>query len=204
MAAQPEPAARTGTPVRARGAGAPRELALPRAAHLHGGHIGGVVAANYCSEFRFDKACTRLVVIQALQGAKRGAHDLVKTVHKAMSNDYQKHTVSAIHGGAKTTMRTTYVGYIDIFFTWGAANMTTTLLPLIRHVVVSYLEAEATRRIARSVRSAQRRRRATTTSLASARSESDGGGLCSSSDDAVEQEDDEAEVPVVLERHAQR
>jgi len=82
--------------------------------------------------------------------------------------------------------------------------MTTTLLPLIRHVVVSYLEAEATRRIARSVRSVQRRRRATTTSLASARSESDGGGLCSSSDDALEQEDDEAEVPVVLERHAQR
>jgi len=44
MAALPEPAARTGTPVRARGAGAPRELALPPAVHVHGGRIAGVVA----------------------------------------------------------------------------------------------------------------------------------------------------------------
>jgi len=43
MAALPEPAVRTGTPVRARGAGASRELVLPPAVHLHGGHIGGMV-----------------------------------------------------------------------------------------------------------------------------------------------------------------
>ena len=77
-------------------------------------------------------------------------------------------------------------GYIDRFCAWGAANLTTALLPLSLHVVVSYLEAEATRRIARSVRSAQRQGRAMTTSIASARSESDGDDLCSSSDDAEE------------------
>jgi len=44
MASLPEPAAQTGTPVPARGAGAPRQLALPPATHLHGGQIGGVVA----------------------------------------------------------------------------------------------------------------------------------------------------------------
>jgi len=151
--------------------------------------------ANCCSAFRLEKACTRLVVMQALHVAERGAHHLVKTVHSAITKDYQKHTVSATHGGAKTTMRT-YAGYIDRFCTSGAANLATALLPLSRRVVVSYLEAETTRRIARSVRSAQRRRRATTTSLASARSESDGGDPCSSSDDAVEQGDDDAEVPV--------
>jgi len=151
--------------------------------------------ANFCSAFRFDKACTRLVVMQALHVAERGAHHLLKTVHSAITSDYQKHTVSATHGGAKTTMRT-YAGYIERFGAWGAANLTTALLPLSRHVVVSYLEVEATRRIAHSVRSAQRRRRATTTSLASAKNESNGGDLCSSSDDAVKQGVEDAEVPV--------
>jgi len=186
-----------GTPLRARGTGTPRDLALPPAVHLHGGHIGGVVAelsaghhnfvdgrrqytamnlvsrlffnkpevggrlmqlgclfcddnrsgplgdshkgsgvpsgdgrsaaqakadrgayeaivniANYCSAFRLDKACTRLAVLQALHVAERDAHHLVKTVHTAITNNYQKHTVSATHGGAKTTMRT-YACYID-------------------------------------------------------------------------------------------
>jgi len=44
MAALLEPDARTGTPMRARGTGAPRDLALPPDVRLHGGHIGGVVA----------------------------------------------------------------------------------------------------------------------------------------------------------------
>jgi len=55
-------------------------------------------------------------VLQALHVAERGSQHLVKTVHSTITNDYQKHTVSATHGGAKTTMRKGW--------TSGAAAMT--------------------------------------------------------------------------------
>jgi len=86
-------------------------------AKADGGAYEAIVnIANYYSAFRLDKACTRLVVLQALHVAERGSQHLVKTVHSTITNDYQKHTVSATHGGAKTTMRKGW--------TSGAAAMT--------------------------------------------------------------------------------
>ena len=63
--------------------------------------------AKYCAAFRLDAACTRAVVEQALHVAERGNHHLVSAVHSAVKNDWQKHSVSATHGGQKTTIRRT-------------------------------------------------------------------------------------------------
>lgn len=112
--------------------------------------------ANYCAAFRLDVECTRAVVEQALHVAEKGNHHLVKSVLSGVRNDYQKHSVSATHGGKKTTMAT-YAGYIKRFCAWGVAGerVGTRLVPLSRHTVVLFLEAEAKRRLVR--RAAPRR-----------------------------------------------
>lgn len=104
--------------------------------------------ANFCAAYRLDQACTRAVVKQVVHLAERGNDALVHTTLSSIRNDWQKHTVSATHGGLKKTMRT-YGGSIERFCAWGADNVATKteLLPLSRHVVVSFLEADASRRM---------------------------------------------------------
>ncbi|KAK1860159.1 hypothetical protein I4F81_002748 [Pyropia yezoensis] len=139
--------------------------------------------ANYCAAFRLDVECTRAVVEQALHVAEKGNHHLVKSVLSGVRNDYQKHSVSATHGGKKTTMAT-YAGYIKRFCAWGVAGerVGTRLVPLSRHTVVLFLEAEAKRRLVR--RAAPRR----------------GAGMAdeADSDDGDEDAEDEGDVDEYL------
>ncbi|OSX78120.1 hypothetical protein BU14_0120s0004, partial [Porphyra umbilicalis] len=104
--------------------------------------------ANYCTAFGLDTPCKQAVVTQALRVAERGNHHLVASTLTAVKNDWQKHAVSATHGGKITTI-TTYAGYIRRFCAWAADNVISAVgvMPLNRHVVVSWLEVEATRRL---------------------------------------------------------
>jgi len=119
-----------------------------------------VRTANFCAAFRLDVVCTRAVVVQALHVAERGNHLLVDTVLSAMRNDFEKHSVSATRKGTKTTMAK-YAGYIRRFCVWGGENLAAdaTLLPLSRHSVVMFLEAEAGRRLVRRGATRPSRRR---------------------------------------------
>lgn len=106
--------------------------------------------AKYCAAFRLNVACTRAVVAQALHVAERGNHQLVDTVLSAMRNDYEKHTVSATWKGTKMTMAK-YADDIRQFCVRGGENLPVDacLLPLSRHSVVMFLQAEASRRLTR-------------------------------------------------------
>lgn len=136
---------------RFQGTGLPREdgRSVAQAKADRAAYEAAVHLANFCAAYPFNLDCTRAVVKQVVHLAERGNYPLVHTTLSCIRNDWQKHNVSATHGGLKNTMKT-YGGSIERFCAWGAENVTaaTDLLPLSRHVVVSFLEAEATRRMA--------------------------------------------------------
>jgi len=112
--------------------------------------------ANFCTTFGLDVACTRAVSAQAVHVAERGNHHLVHSTLTAVKNGWQKHAVSATHGGKKTNL-VAYTSYTRRFCAKGAETATTGggLMHLNRHVVVSWLDVEARRH---SVGKAPRRR----------------------------------------------
>jgi len=106
--------------------------------------------ANYCTEFSLDTPCKQTVVTQALHVAERGNHHLVTSTWTSIKNDRQKHAVSATRVGEKTTI-TSYAACIRRFCAWAAEKVTSAVgvIPLSQHVVVSWLNVEATRRLVR-------------------------------------------------------
>ncbi|OSX77424.1 hypothetical protein BU14_0150s0036 [Porphyra umbilicalis] len=143
--------------------------------------------ANFCTTFGLDVACTRAVVAQAVHVAERGNHHLVHSTLTAVKNDWQKHAVSATHGGKKTTL-VTYAGYTRRFCAWGDETASTGggLMPLNRHVVVSWLEVEARRRLVRKAPWRRGRGGATAGARARGAAVADAEGSESSSGDSAD------------------
>lgn len=121
----------------------PPERERDGAAYVH-----MVALANYARAFGLSLVNTQAVVVQALHLAEVGNHALVGTVTSVVRNNWLKHTVSATNKGRKTTLKN-YSGAVAGFCKWAAEKYgdDISVMPVTRTMVVTFLEAEKSRRV---------------------------------------------------------